>query len=127
MLGDVVRWLAALVMLLPLPALACSGEGALAVIEEAEHRGWVMFAITVGIVAAGATLAIVRKRIGAAIAMIPVVFLHPAIWFGARHGDCGALLRQASTLYLVIAPLACAMLYLLSARRAQRAADPTQL
>lgn len=121
------RWIVALSVLLPAPALACSGEGAVAAIEEAEHRGWVMFAITVGIVAAAATFAIVRKRIGAAIAMVPVLVLHPAIWFGARHGDCGHLLRQASTLYLVIAPLACGMLYLLSARRSLRAADPARL
>jgi hypothetical protein len=96
-------------------------------IEAAEHRGWVMFAITAAIVGLAAGFAIARKRIGTGISMLPLLALHPAIWFGARHGDCGHLLTSASNVYLAVAPLACAMLYMLGARRALRAADPSRL
>ncbi|MBL0216936.1 MAG: hypothetical protein IPQ07_24035 [Myxococcales bacterium] len=121
------RWqlpIIALVMFASAEALACSGPGAMEAIEAAERRGWIMFAITAGIVGLAAGLALRRRRIGTAISMLPVLLIHPAMWFGARHGDCGHLLRDASSLYLVIAPVACAALYRLGVVRARRAADP---
>lgn len=121
------RWLVAIVVMVPVPALACSGPGAMAAIEAAERRGWMLFAITAAIVGLAAGFAISRKRKGTAISMLPLLLLHPAIWFGARHGDCGHLLTLASYVFLVVAPLACTMLYLLGVRRATRAADPGQL
>jgi hypothetical protein len=124
---SVHRWLVAIAVMVPVPAIACSGPGAMEAIEAAEHRGWVMLAITAGIVGLAAGFAISRKRIGTAISMLPILALHPAIWFGARHGDCGHLLTAGSNVYLAVAPLACAMLYMLGVRRATRAADPERL
>jgi hypothetical protein len=77
--------------------IACSGPGAMDAIERNEAWGWKMLVIA-GIAAlAVASFAIVKKRASIWVWLtIAFTVLHPAVWMGARSGDCGTMLYFAS-------------------------------
>ena len=74
-------------------AIACSGPGAMAVIERNEAWGWKWF-IVAALAALGAVVFAIVKRRASRWLWVTLVFvvLHPAVWMGARHGDCGHML-----------------------------------
>ena len=77
--------------------IACSGPGAMKVIEKNERFGWILFLIAVGIaVATLAILLIKRKRSKLMYVMMVFTLLHPGLVWGARKGDCGHLLDVAA-------------------------------
>ncbi|MBI5482766.1 MAG: hypothetical protein HY906_28180 [Deltaproteobacteria bacterium] len=78
-------------------ARACSGEGAMDVIRANERLGWLLFGVSLLVVALGAAL---LRRMGVArchLAWLAALLLaHPGWWMSARRGDCGYTLRELS-------------------------------
>ncbi len=68
----------------PLPALACSGHGMLAVIEAAERRGWIMFAIAAVLVLGALAIPEFRRRPGAWWPLVVVLATRAGGWARAR-------------------------------------------
>ena len=83
--------------------IACSGPGAMAVIERNEAFGWRMFTIAALVAFAAAITAILRRRHTAYLWLaIGFTVIHPAVWMGARRGDCGNMLYLASIVATVL-------------------------
>ncbi|MDQ3339465.1 MAG: hypothetical protein M4D80_30230 [Myxococcota bacterium] len=86
--------------------IACSGPGAMAAIERNEAWGWKMFAIAGLVAIAVVSFAIVKKRASIWLWLtIGTTVVHPAVWMGARSGDCGHMLYFASIFATVQAAL----------------------
>jgi len=83
--------------------VACSGPGAMRAIERNESFAWIMLGVAAGIAVLALFIASMRKRInrwqwiGLGFAAV-----HPAIWMGARSGDCGRMLYTASIVWTVL-------------------------
>jgi hypothetical protein len=77
--------------------IACSGPGAMGAIERNEAWGWKMLVIAAIVTLAVASFAIVKKRASIWLWLtIAFTVLHPAVWMGARSGDCGHMLYFAA-------------------------------
>src|ERR1051325_2359038 len=75
---------------------ACSGPGAMAVIESNERWGWRWFYIAAAVAALAIGFALVKKRASKWIVVTLVALaVHPSVWMGARGGDCGSMLYFA--------------------------------
>lgn len=115
---------------LPAVALACSGPGAMAKIEQAERVGWWLFAATVVAVLCAT---VVFRRWEVAWRRLwwiatPVV-VHPGWWLSARGGDCGSMRLLGSIAVSAIAAvvLALALVWLgVRRRRAKTAEAPRE-
>ena len=86
-------------------ALACSGPGAMAHIEDAERLGWITYGISIAIAVATAVWIAIRRRKRPSRVLL-VALAHPGLWWSARGGDCGcsmSLMVFAGTLLVVFA------------------------
>jgi hypothetical protein len=92
---------------------ACSGgPGTMELIEARERHGTIFAIATAGVMLIVAVLGPVRRR--GAIAWIPLALLagvHPGIWFGARHGDCGKAIADFGLPYTIGAAVLAAIVY----------------
>jgi hypothetical protein len=102
-------------------AIACSGPGAMAVIERNEAWGWKWF-IGAALAALFAVVFAIVKRRASKWLWVTLVFcvLHPAVWMGARSGDCGHMLRFMA----IPATVLVACFALISILRIRAAATP---
>ena len=102
--------------------IACSGPGAMEVIERNEAWGWKWLVVAALVATFAVVYSIVKKRASRWLWVTLVfVVLHPAVWMGARHGDCGGMLYLAS----IPATGLVAIFALLAARGAsKKAASP---
>lgn len=111
----------------PIPALACSGPGMMAVIEAAERRGWIMFAIAAVLALGAIAIPEFRRRPGAWWPLLVVLAIHPGWWLSARAGDCGRMLRTGSLAATALMPVLIGLAYLWARRRRRNADDPTRV
>ena len=77
--------------------IACSGPGAMAAIESNERWGWKFFIGAAVVAVLALVFAIIKRRTTRWLwATIIATGLHPAVWMGARGGDCGHMLYFAA-------------------------------
>jgi hypothetical protein len=103
----------------------CSGPGAMAVIERNEAFGWKMLAIAGLLAVAVVAVSIAKKR--ASRWLWPTVIftiIHPAVWMGARRGDCGHMLYFASIGATVLVGLFAVTAALSARSQRGRGSDP---
>jgi hypothetical protein len=94
------RWLL-VASVIPRPALACSGPGAMETILANERVGWTLFFVSAAIAAVAAVL--LRSRGWRKLwPLAAVVFVHPGWWLSARSGDCGGTLHMASIAITIV-------------------------
>ena len=92
--------------MIPAWLIACSGgPGLMELIEEREHRGFVLFVATaVAMVLVAVLIPVVRRRkLRAWIPLGLLALLHPGWWMGARHGDCGHTIAAIDIPYSIAA------------------------
>ena len=108
----------------PSIAIACSGPGAMERIEAAEQLGHLTLLVTFVVLVAAAVVLCVRARRlrKSAIGLLVLGLLHPGLWLGARHGDCGMLLEQTAWPATIGAFVVAAMAVVLTERARRRAA-----
>ncbi|MDQ3370430.1 MAG: hypothetical protein M3680_33840 [Myxococcota bacterium] len=110
-IGVVIGWPAGV-------ALACSGPGAMHVIDANIRRGWIMFAIAAAmVVAAGFAPAFRQRGMRSLWPLLVLLVIHPGLWMSGRSGDCGMLLRSSSTVMTFITPVAILLGYAWVRRR----------
>ncbi|HEY3355858.1 MAG TPA: hypothetical protein VGQ83_21575 [Polyangia bacterium] len=111
----------ALALLAPAIAWACSGPGATAAILRAERLGWLLFAASVLVAAAGVTL---LRRLGSpwgrAAWLAAPLLVHPGWWMSARGGDCG-ITRLLGSYVLTAVTLVAAVVGVIVAATSARA------